>query len=347
MRIFCGHDGGTGCGWYRMLMWGAELPRHGYDVTMRDADVDKRGDTGITARDMDGHDVIVAQRFNKPGAEHLWRRARTPFNRLVYELDDDVFNITPDNFAAYTLWKNPLIRDAAIHNIEVSDLITTTTQPLAELLREYNPNVMVIPNQIPAWVCDYQRSRRDRPAVGWAGGGSHGADVGLIVTPVRRFLQRFKGWDLRLAGTDYRVTFKAGDRAVFTPWVHVTDDPHGFYTVPDWDIGLAPLVPTQFTRCKSAIKALEWAALGIPTIASDWPPYSDFIRHGETGFIVKHDHEWLKYMSLLAADDDLRESMGTKAREQARQFTMEGGGWRLWAEAFEGLFPAKRGDLHV
>ena len=46
----------------------------------------------------------------------------------------------------------------------------------------------------------------------------------MIVQPVARFLKRFPGWDLRLAATDYRPTFKAGERASFSPWVQVNDD---------------------------------------------------------------------------------------------------------------------------
>ena len=51
---------------------------------------------------------------------------------------------------------------------------------------------------------------------------------------------------------------------------------------------------------------------------------------------MKRDHEWLKYMSELASDDGLREAMGAKAREHARQFTIEQN-YRLWEQAYEGL----------
>ncbi len=314
-----------------------QLQVHGHDVTFASADVDKHRGAGITARAMEGHDVIVAQRFNKPGGVHVYREARTPANRLVYELDDDVFSVSPDNFQAYQFWRRPDILDATIHAMEVSDLITCSTPALAEVLREHNPNVVAIPNHIPGWVCDANRNRRVRPAVGWAGGAAHGADVGLIASPVRRFLKRFPGWDLRLNGTDYRPTFKAGDRAHFATWVPVIDDPEKFYMSPDWDIGLAPVVSNTFNRSKSAIKILEYGALGIPTIASDWHPYRDYIKHGETGFLVRRDHEWLSYMSELASDDGLREKMGAAAREQARQFTIEKG-WALWEEIYRGLF---------
>lgn len=335
MKIFAGHDGGSGCAWYRMILPMRQLQANGYDVTLASGDVD--AGQGITARAMEGHDVIVGQRFNKPGGVHIWREARKPGTRLVYELDDDVFSVTAENFQAYNFWQRPDIIDAATHAMEVADLITCSTAPLAEVLREYNPNVAVLPNHIPAWVCDVERNRRARPAVGWTGSASHGADVGLIAGPVRRFLKRFPGWDLRVAGTDYRPTFRAGDRAVFSPWVPISDDDRGFYTAPDWDIGLAPVTATAFNASKSWLKALEYGALGIPVIASDWYPYREFVKHGETGFLVKQDHEWLRYMSELASDEALREKMGAAARERAREYTIEKG-WKMWAEAYEGLF---------
>ena len=43
-----------------------------------------------------------------------------------------------------------------------------------------------------------------------------------------------------------------------------------------------------------------------------------------------------KYMSELAGDDGLRESMGAKARELARGHTIETG-CKLWEDAYGGL----------
>jgi hypothetical protein len=339
MRIFCGHDD-SGCAWYRMLLPMRELEKHGYDVTYASGDV-VRGN-GFTTAATAGHDVVVGERLDNPRGVHVWRECRTPTSRLVYELDDDVFSIGPDNWNAYHVYRQELVRDTAIHSMEVADLVTTTVEPLAEVLREFNPNVRVLPNMIPGYVCDIERTRRERPCVGWMGGASHGLDIGVIADPVRRFLRRFPGWDLRLVGTDYRATFKAPkDQAVFSRWIQVQDNPEGFYRSMDFDIGLAPLLPSPVTQAKSAIKALEYAALGIPVIATDWGPYPDFIRHGETGFLVKRDHEWLQYLSMLASDAELREGMGQKARALARENTYDEG-WRMWADAYESLFTRSR-----
>jgi hypothetical protein len=324
---------------YRMKLPLEELAkRDGFEVTFADA-----GDDGhpprITLADLAGYDVIVAQRWNKHTGLGVWRRARTPYSRLVFDLDDDLWNITPENWAAYQLYGRPEIRDAVEHSAEVSDLVTVSTPPLAGMLRQFNPAVTVLPNCVPDWALELPRMRRDRPRVGWGGGAGHGIDLSeLAVSPVRRFLRRFPGWDLQLNGWDCRDTFQAPAGRVFhAPWVPVWKQPREFYAAIDFDIGIAPLYPTAFARSKSAIKVIEYGARGIPSVASDIEPYRDVITHGTDGFLVKRDHEWLAYLSLLASDDALREKMGAAAREMAARHVISTGA-DAWAGAYAGLF---------
>lgn len=325
MRIFGMHDA-SGCGFYRITMPLRELAKHGHDVKLMVGE-------DVRAPMAAEWPLIVGQRVDKHDALPAWRRFAAR-SRLVYEIDDDVFNIEPVNWQAYGIYSRGTTLDAVAHCAEVADLVTVTTEPLARVMREYNGNVAVLPNHVPGWVCGHQRPRQERPVVGWQGGASHGADIGLIARPVREFLDRFPGWDAHLLGTDYRPTIRHGN-VKFTPWVNIAQDPAAYYRTIDFDIGLAPLVPSRFSESKSAIKALEYAALGIPVIASDVAPYRDFVLHGTTGFLVKYDHEWLKYLGELT-DPGLREDMGAKAREHARAWAIDDG-WRLWEQAYEGL----------
>ena len=43
----------------------------------------------------------------------------------------------------------------------------------------------------------------------------------------------------------------------------------------DLDLAHAPLLDNPFNRCKSALKLIEFGALGIPVIASDVAPYQN------------------------------------------------------------------------
>ena len=314
----------SGCGYYRITLPLSELGRHGHEVKLLPGDE-------VRAPGAAEWPLIVGQRIDKHDALPLWRRFRLK-SRLVYEIDDDVFNIEPVNWQAYGIYSRRDTLDAVAHAAEVANLVTVTTEPLAEVMRQYNPDVAVLPNCVPGWVCDLPRE--DRPlAVGWGGGASHAKDVAEVASPVRRFLDRHPAWEMRLMGTDYRPTFRH-DRVTFAPWINIGDDAHGFYRAVDWDIGLAPLSPSgQFNRSKSYIKALEYAARGIPVIASDVEPYRGFVIDGVTGFLIRYDHDWLKRLEELASDAALREQMGAAARQHARAYTVENR-WQDWADAY-------------
>lgn len=314
-----------------------EMAKHGYDVTFADAG-DRFHPPSVTLADLQGYDVVTAQRWNKHTGLEVWRKARTPFSRLVFELDDDIFHVTPENTNAYRLYSQPDVRDAVAHAAEVADLITVSTEPLAQVMREFNPAVTVLGNCVPAWAGMLPHHLHPRPRVGWMGAASHGVDIGIVAAPVRRFLKRFPDWDFQCNATDYRPTIKApADRMFFRPWVQVNTDPERFYESIDFDIGLCPLWPTTFSRSKSFVKAIEYGIRGIPVIASDCEAYRPVVEHGVNGFLVRHDHEWLRYMSELAGDDDLREKMGEAAQDMARRHTIEEN-WAQWAAAYEGLF---------
>ena len=322
----------------------AELGKHdGFEVTFADSSFGPGHPPVVTLDMLSGFDVIIAQRWNKHDGLHVWRRARGPYSRLVYELDDDLWNVSAENFNAYKLYGDFVIRDATQHAAETADLITVSTEPLARLMREVagHGRVAVLPNCIPGWVTRLPRERRGRPRVGWQGGASHGVDIGEVASPVRRFLKRFPGWDLQLNGSDYRETFGGAgvpeDRMHFASWVPVYQEPEKYFAGIDFDIGLAPLYPIPFNDSKSGIKVVEYGARGIPSIASDCPAYRGVITHGVDGFLVRHDHEWLKYLSELAGDDELRLKMGEAAREMASRHLIEDH-WGSWAQAYAGLF---------
>jgi glycosyltransferase involved in cell wall biosynthesis len=349
LRIYASHDGGSGCAlaWYRML-----VPLGAVGRLCDDIEVNFRAGGPKLMREQHPPflmgeanlaDVVVAQRANSFDGMGAWRRMSTPTCRTVYENDDDIWNITPENAMAYENYKEggeP--REVVLRLTSTCNLITCSTPVLGDRHRELTPDVpvVVLPNYIPEFVLGMKHDdRQGRPRIGWMGGGSHARDIHMATGAVRRFMQRFPDWDLVLAGCDYRSSFKCPpDRSYFVPWIHVCDDPDVFYRAIDFDIGICPLLDTQFARSKSHIKALEYMARGIPVVASDVEPYRKFIDHGVNGFLAKYDHEWLKYLSLLASDDDLRLKMSEAAKAKAREHTIEKH-YTEWVDAYKMLFP--------
>jgi glycosyltransferase involved in cell wall biosynthesis len=315
-----------GGGYYRIRLPLDELGLHGHDTEHLPAKSD---------RDAPGADVVVGQLvggFEHPGAVHSWWRRQFKHSKLVYETDDDPFSIEPHNPAA-TAYGRPEMRDSIAHCIEISALVTVSTDPLAEQMAKINPNVVVLKNRIDEHVLGIERPRRDRLTIGWAGGNSHLHDIEQCAWGLRKTMQRFPDVDLHFIGEDYTGLVRSPRPARFTGWASRTVD---YYRLVDFDIGLAPLAPTFFARSKSAIKALEYSALGIPVVASDAAPYRDFVVDGVTGFLIRHDHEWAARLRELIEDEPMRTEMGAKAKELAAGWTIQKG-WPEWESAYSSL----------
>ena len=72
-----------------------------------------------------------------------------------------------------------------------------------------------------------------------------------------------------------------------------------------FDLGVAPLVASRFNDCKSHIKVLDYAAIGLPTLASDVPAYSDALQNGIDCVLARNDAgAWAS--CLIAAMDNLQ-----------------------------------------
>jgi glycosyltransferase involved in cell wall biosynthesis len=349
MRILASHDGGSGCAWYRMIVPLEAVAEHSKDtsVTFRCGGVASMDDPPpqLKVDDVEGQDVMIAQRVNAYEGLGLWRRWNTPWRRTVYENDDDVFNITHDNLQAYDAYKSGSeLREAVKRYCDTASLITVSTPYLGDMHREMSSDarvpVEVLPNYINSWVLDLKRDENHRPRIGWMGGASHVRDIEQAANSVKRFMKRHRDWDLFVSGTDYRRSFKVeANRSFYIPWLHVTNDPKMFYRAIDFDIGICPLLDTQFARSKSPIKALEYSARGVVPVCSDVEPYHNFIHDGVDGFLVKTEHEWLNRLETLANDEDLRIMMGAAAKENARKYLIEDH-WQEWVNAYRMLFPA-------
>lgn len=277
--------------------------------------------------------VLIGQRVCKDGPTAVWQHLASLENRpkLVFELDDDLWNVDPSNTTAFNWFINGYdARNREHHNVQenlkanihVADRVTVTTQALADVVGQWNDNVHIVPNTIPGWVLDWERPRTEGVTVGWMGSATHTMDWEQAAPHVRRFLERNPEVGFHLIGGHYGKWFKLPEEQMcVTPWI---DGVEKVWKTIDFDIALAPLRPHLFNQSKSNLKALEAAALGIPIVASDCGPYPEFVEHGKTGFLVKRDHEWGKFLRELVNDEAMREEMGAAAKEKARQWTLEG-----------------------
>jgi glycosyltransferase involved in cell wall biosynthesis len=86
------------------------------------------------------------------------------------------------------------------------------------------------------------------------------------------------------------------------------------------DIGLAPLPDNRFTRGKCSFKVLEYAAAGLPVVASPIGTNAEYVKDGATGFLVTDTRQWVDRITELIENPNLRKRMGQEGRAHAEKY---------------------------
>lgn len=274
-------------------------------------------------------DAIVGCRVAQRDPSLMWHKLKAEGKRLVLDLDDDYFHIDPSNVHARRVWDTDML-GRLVANMQVADLVTCCTEPLADVLRNYAPDVRVIPNGLPAQYLGHPRDyeAEGRPLfVGWAGTSSTVAELPEAVRALNRIAEYPRpggGVQVRIVGITPEHAMSLGlrgRRVGALGWVERLE--HYLHAVGEFDVWCAPYRDVAFNRAKFATKFLESSILGIPLIASDIEPYRRVIRHAENGFLVKREHEWGKYLKRLVDDPGLRQQIGMTARGEASGSIMQ------------------------
>ena len=112
----------------------------------------------------------------------------------------------------------------------------------------------------------------------------------------------------------------APERLVFRPWRHDYAAYARDLAALRPDLLIAPLDASRFSASKIPIKFLESAAVGAAGIYSAVPPYTEHVRHGETGLLVENREEaWAEALETLADDPGLRRRIALQAGEEVRE----------------------------
>ena len=311
-----------GCAWYRCHAPGMALQRLGHEVRLQDT---------LEFEDIDWCDVLIVQRIGETKLARAFEYARSRDKLTVYDLDDDLWSLASTN-QVKEYWSQERLGGLATV-LRAADRVTTSTQPLALLLGAYCSDVRVIPNMLPQedWPSVGKDFDHAAPiVVGWAGGVSHYQDLKEVADVLGQLLDRHPGIEVHLAGAEEEWV-APHERLKYLESVRL-EEYAGLLS--GFDIAIAPLCDNRFNASKSDLKVLEYSMIGLPAVASKVPAYSASVRHGETGFLARNAKDWLKHLSALVEDAELRARMGSAARAWAQTRTVEGN-ISLWERAYD------------
>jgi glycosyltransferase involved in cell wall biosynthesis len=329
---------------YRALQPGKAMARRGHEVIWP-----SMSDGAPELERLTGCDVVHVYRRFDPVTRAVLAKLAERGTKIVYDNDDD-FTALPKGAPAYKTYGGLKGKRAFAEMVALARMakaFTTTSPVLAATFRragveraEVIPNAVVTDFELPLMtpeglIVGWQPEapgppveRRPGFTVGWVAGLEHKVDALQlgITAALRRLVAEHP--EVRVETIGVRLPMIEG-------YTHLREVP--FHLLGDrmatWDVGIAPLVDIPFNAARSDIKLKEYAAAGLPWLASPVGPYQG-LGEAEGGRLVDHDG-WFEALRALVVDAGERDRLAGNARAWAadNMFDSVAGTWeRLFLE---------------
>lgn len=275
------------CSHWRSYLPSSFLHRYaGWDTVMHSI---KSLDDPKTQEDLHSANIVFVERILSSAIFVKLDIIRaTTGAKIIFDMDD-AYRFMEPGTESYNFWLNGLI-PAKKGSVRMPvppieqigqlsknvDAISSPSKLILEDWKDYNDNLLWLPNFADADLYDPIPFREDKKiVVGWGGGATHYTSwyASGLLTAFRRVYQRHS--------KDIQLTLVTGDQTL----VHKLKDCNPSSTRSDrllypqeiskFDIALAPLCG-EYDRRRSWLKIAEYSLSGIPWIASDIDPYRDY-----------------------------------------------------------------------
>ena len=258
------------------------------------------------------YDIVYIFMWVTPDGSTLFERTVRSLSKvLVYDFDDSI-HIEQNKKTSFFL-KIFKSNKKSNYLIENSDHVIISSPFHAEYCSNlnYRNKCTYIPCSLNTgrFTIKEKKDTREKIVIGWT--GTFSSKV-YLDTLREVFIELSKRYDyvLKVIGNfDYELN---GVNLEVIKWKKKTEieDLHTF------DIGVYPLIKDQWALGKGALKAMQYMAIGIPTVATNYGTNPQVIDNNENGILVDSSKEWLEKLEYLILNPNERERIGINARKK-------------------------------
>jgi glycosyltransferase involved in cell wall biosynthesis len=242
--------------------------------------------------------------------------------------------------------------------IKEADLVTASTEFLAEEYRKLNPNVVVLPNCIDPFLFDEPlRNEGDKVRIGITGSVGLTSDLDILEPIFRHyendprvqlvfFSLHSKSDQTKLVQEIYVGEYEILNSFKNVEWQPMVPASEYNETLNNLrlDVMIIPRTDTYFNRCKSNLKFLEASMLEIPVVAQSFSTSDSPYQGAEDSKYLElagNTGEFIEKIEKLIADKELRREMGRRAREYVEREYDINIKASLWESAYNAIYDEK------
>lgn len=257
-------------------------------------------------------DVIYVFMWVTPFGTSLFERIfRFLSNHLIYDIEDNVTIAQSSSLNSFIKFFKGSEKIKFL--IKESDHVITSSPFLNDdclvLNKKKSATFISDAMDIKRYIPNNSYTNNETIVIGWTGTFSSVIYLDLLRNIFIELNNRIK-FKLRIIG-NFEYDIPGVDLEVIQ-WTKANEieDLQGI------DIGIYPLTQDKWVLGKSGLKALQYMALGIPTVATNVGTNPNIITHMKNGWLVKTDDEWIEALESLIKNPDLRAKIGKEARKK-------------------------------
>jgi glycosyltransferase involved in cell wall biosynthesis len=262
--------------------------------------------------------IMVFCRYSGPHTAHLTKFARKAGIATVFHIDDDLLNVPVEiGQKKYEAHNRPTRLEAVRTLLENVDIVYCSTQALKQRFEAAGFRSHF---KVGAIYCSGKvltpAVHRPVKKIGYMG-FDHAHDLEMVLPAVVQVLRRNPEVEFELFGSIPKpaVLEEFGARvSVVPPIPNYEEFLHKFSSL-NWDIGICPLVKSDFNAVKANTKWVEYTSVGTAVVASAGTIYDTCCADG-CGLLAGTTEEWVSAIEALVHDSQKRYDQLTKAQKR-------------------------------
>lgn len=261
----------------------------------------------VTNNDIEWCDVLCLVRPNHPSFAKVAKLAKNHGICVIFFLDDDLLHLPKEH--ADMRWRRKGLKQAAYY----SDIVVSSSPYICDSYGRIanTKRRIVIDTAVSKQDIKQHLPHKGRIKLVYAAGLAHKKMFDQFILPILVNLDNKYGDQISLSFMGVHPDLNMQDYKM--PIYYIDSLPLAEYRKriedENFDIGLAPLITNDFTKCKYFNKFIEYAMFGIVGIYSRTEPYTFVVRDRENGLLCDNNpDDWFNALSIAIENKDLIEN---------------------------------------
>ncbi|MFC5453935.1 glycosyltransferase family protein [Prosthecobacter fluviatilis] len=253
-----------------------------------------------------GYDAVLVQK--KLFSTSQVRTLRSHAKRLLFDIDDATWHPHGRKHSWLTRWRTNRRLQSIVR---AADMSLVANHYIASHLSALGAKTQVLPMALKPedWPPPVPNTA-SRVRIGWSGAPVNLRYLESLETVLAQIMREHPTVELAV------FCGKQPQFSAETPYIHLPWRQGGeAAAVKTFHIGLLPLPTDAFSQGKSPIKALQYMAAGIPTVATPQAGALELSHESDAIMFAKTPAEWHASLTSLIAETKRREELGVQARD--------------------------------